>query len=71
MIDFISIDTEGSEYSILSEFPFEAWDVKIFCVEHNNREEKFKIRQLFENNNYERLDFELDPIDDWFIKNIK
>jgi FkbM family methyltransferase len=34
-IDYISIDTEGSELAILEAFPFERWRIKCLSVEHN------------------------------------
>jgi len=34
-IDYISLDTEGSELKILSSLNFSHYDVKIFSVEHN------------------------------------
>ena len=34
-IDFISIDTEGTELSVLQGFNFEDYDVKLFVVENN------------------------------------
>lgn len=34
-IDFLSLDVEGSEYGILSTFPFDRYRVRLICVEHN------------------------------------
>jgi FkbM family methyltransferase len=34
-IDYLSIDTEGSEYEILAAFPFEKWDIRLITAEHN------------------------------------
>ena len=34
-IDYISLDTEGSEYRILSTFDFDRWHVRFFSIEHN------------------------------------
>ena len=36
IIDYMSLDTEGSELRILKAFDFNAWDVKIFSIEHNS-----------------------------------
>jgi FkbM family methyltransferase len=35
VIDYLSIDTEGSEYEILKNFPFKDYEVKLITVEHN------------------------------------
>lgn len=63
-IDFLSIDTEGSELEILEHLDFEKIDTKILLVE-NNYEDK-KLRKLLKNKGYKfytRL-----VIDDIFIK---
>ena len=36
-IDYISLDTEGSELRILQAFDFDSWNVNIFTVEHNTQ----------------------------------
>ena len=36
-IDYISLDTEGSELRILDAFDFTRWDVHIFSIEHNTQ----------------------------------
>lgn len=64
-IDYISIDTEGSEFNILSTFPFDDWNVKAFTIEHNFTEDRMKIRKLLEENGYTCLEAEWD---DWYYK---
>ncbi len=51
-IDYISIDTEGSEYEILNTFPFDKWRVRLFTIEHNFTERRKDIRQLMEKSGY-------------------
>lgn len=36
VIDYLSLDTEGSEYTILKDFPFDRYRVLALTVEHNN-----------------------------------
>lgn len=64
-IDYISIDTEGSEFSILQNFPFEKWDVRLLTIEHNFTEQRAKIRGLLESNGYVCQEAQWD---DWFYK---
>jgi FkbM family methyltransferase len=40
-IDFLSIDTEGSELQILERINFNDYDIKVICIENNFFEEKF------------------------------
>ena len=40
IIDFISIDIEGSELDVLSNFEFSKWTIKYFFVEHNYKNEE-------------------------------
>ncbi len=52
-IDFLSIDTEGSEFEILENFNFNKYIFKVICVEHNNNEEKInKLNNLLLNKGY-------------------
>ena len=64
-IDYISIDTEGSEYAILKNFPFDKWDIKRFSIEHNYTENREKIFDLLTNNGYRRIPR---AFDDWYEK---
>jgi FkbM family methyltransferase len=68
-IDYISIDTEGSEFKILKNFNFKKYDVKIFTVEHNFIESKRNnIFELMSANNYVRVFKKISQWDDWYIK---
>ena len=64
-IDYLSIDTEGSEYEILSSFPFEKWDIRHLTVEHNFTEAREKIFELLSSKGYERIEADWD---DWYRK---
>ncbi|MGY6275596.1 FkbM family methyltransferase [Methylomonas sp. MgM2] len=63
-IDYLSIDTEGSELEILETFDFNYWHIKVLTVEHNFQEEpRKKIRNLLSNYGYQVQDAQWD---DWF-----
>ena len=64
-IDYISIDTEGSEYEILSTFPFSKWNVRLFTIEHNYEPQREKINKLLTTNGYELHERKWD---DWYLK---
>lgn len=66
-IEFISIDTEGSELSILSSFDFSRWNVLSFCVEHNS-ENRDSIASLMTEHGYTRVFEELSGHDDWWVR---
>lgn len=83
IIDYISIDTEGSEYEILRVFPFNDYKVSLFQVEHNAQTERDidiqkrdNIRNLLTKHSYRLFN---DPnevyqgkgteCEDWFIHN--
>ena len=57
-IDYISLDTEGSEFEILSTFPFEEYKIKTWSIEHNKElrtdgAEYFeKLKNLMESKKY-------------------
>jgi hypothetical protein len=69
-VDFISVDTEGTEFEILNAFPFQDWKIRVFCIEHNFSKNRPYIQKLMEKNNYTLLNFAYDPIDDWYILKI-
>ena len=65
-IDYMSLDTEGSEYDILSSFPFWKYTLGLISVEHNNEEpKKSMIRELLDYHGY-MLERQVD-FDDWFV----
>jgi FkbM family methyltransferase len=55
LIDYLSIDTEGSEFDILSAFDFDAHDIRIITVEHNYTTMRARIHDLLTANKYRRL----------------
>lgn len=66
-IDYLSIDTEGSELEILSAFDFERFDVRIITVEHNFTGAREPLRRLLESKGFVR-EFEMfSRDDDWYF----
>jgi hypothetical protein len=67
-IDFLSIDTEGSEYEILSHFDFDQWNLKAIAVEHNGTEARQRIFELLTSHSYRRKWPEMRLCDDWYVR---
>ena len=68
-IDYLSIDTEGSELPILQAFDFANYDIKIMTVEHNFVEpSRQKIFELLVSNGFERVFKPFSKFDDWYVK---
>jgi FkbM family methyltransferase len=67
-INYISIDTEGSEYEILRDFDFKKWNIEIFTIEHNFTMQREKIISLMNSNDYIQVLPEVSFFDGWFIK---
>ena len=66
-IDFLSIDTEGSEFEILKNFDFESYSFGSICVEHNFGETRGQINTLLLANDYIQVHSDLSDFDDWYI----
>jgi FkbM family methyltransferase len=64
-IDYLSIDTEGSEYEILEAFPFEQWSIKLITVEHNYSNQRKHIQELLVKNGYQTIEAQWE---DWYFK---
>ena len=67
-IDYMSIDTEGSEYDIIKEFRFDAFDIGLISIEYNSTENRRKIHDLLGGYGYVRRFAELSAADDWYVK---
>lgn len=66
-IDYLSIDTEGSELEILQSFDFSRYQIEIITVEHNYTNQREKIYTFLESKGYKRVFKELSQFDDWYI----
>jgi len=67
-IDFLSIDTEGSEFEILRSFDFDSYKFGLICVEHNYTPNRVKIFELLSASGYERIFEHLSDFDDWYVQ---
>jgi hypothetical protein len=66
-IDYLSIDTEGSEYRILEAFDWNEYRFHVITVEHNFSEERVLISELLKSVGYKQVYVELSKFDDWYI----
>jgi FkbM family methyltransferase len=67
-IDFMSVDTEGSEYEILRALDFRKWRVELFTVELGPPEKDLAIDRLMMDNGYARRFENFSGADAWYKK---
>jgi FkbM family methyltransferase len=67
-IDYLSIDTEGSEFDILNAFEFDNYSFRVITCEHNYSPSRQKVFELLTKNGYRRCCEELSQFDDWYVK---
>ncbi len=67
IMDYLSIDTEGSELDILKSFNFEKFKFRVITVEHNYTESRQAIFELLSANGYERVFEKVSQFDDWYV----
>jgi len=66
-IDYLSIDTEGSEFEILNHFDFSDRSFKVITCEHNFTTVE-KIFELLVKNGYVRKLEKISDFDDWYVR---
>jgi len=67
-IGYLSIDTEGSELSILANTDFNRYKFRIITVEHNFIDDKRSaIFNLLTQNHYHRIHESISRWDDWYV----
>lgn len=68
VIDYLSIDTEGSEFEILNAFDFNRYVFRCLTVEHNFSVKRDAIHSLLTGHGYQRVHESLSQFDDWYVK---
>jgi len=66
-IDYLSIDTEGTEYEILSAFNFNKYQFKTITCEHNSSPQRELIYLLLTERGYRRKLEGISDFDDWYV----
>jgi FkbM family methyltransferase len=66
-IDYLSVDTEGSEFEILRAFDFGRHRMSVITVEHNFAPARDEIHALLSARGYERKFASLSQWDDWYV----
>jgi FkbM family methyltransferase len=64
-IDYLSIDTEGSELAVLEGIDWDRYVFRCITVEHNHTAQREEIAALLEGQGYERKEAQWD---DWYMK---
>jgi FkbM family methyltransferase len=66
-IDYLSVDTEGSEYDILSHFDFDRYTVSVITCEHNFSVNRERVHDLLAGHGFVRSFEGLSRWDDWYV----
>ena len=67
-IDYLSIDTEGSEFEILSAFDFDKYRFGFISCEHNFTPAREQILNLLSSRGYKRKYEDISVFDDWYVR---
>jgi len=68
-VDYLSIDTEGSEFEILSNFDFRKYSFGLITCEHNFTQSREQVFGLLTANGYVRVLENMSQFDDWYLHN--
>jgi FkbM family methyltransferase len=68
LVDYLSIDTEGSELEILRSFDFSRRAFAVITCEHNYTPAREQIHELLSSKGYRRKHQELSEFDDWYVR---
>jgi FkbM family methyltransferase len=67
-IEYLSIDTEGSEYEILSGVDFNRYNFRVITCEHNFSPQRERVFSLLTEKGYHRQFERISSFDDWYVK---
>jgi FkbM family methyltransferase len=67
-LDYLSLDTEGSELEILRSLDFDRFRPRIVTVEHNYTPARTDILALLQSHGYQRVLTECSLFDDWYLE---
>ena len=67
IIDYLSIDTEGSEWEILKAFDFQSYKFRVITCEHNFSAKRRLILNLLSSHGYKRKFSRYSKFDDWYV----
>lgn len=70
VIDYLSIDTEGSEFEILNAFDFDRFKFRVITCEHNYTSSREDIYNLLTSHGYKRVLENISSFDDWYVLEI-
>ena len=66
-VDYLSVDTEGSEFDILKDFNFEKYLFGFISCEHNFTQSRELVFKLLSSKGYARVHEEISQFDDWYV----
>jgi hypothetical protein len=66
-IDYLSIDTEGSEFDILSTLDFSKYSFGVITLEYNFSAYRARINQLLVSKGYKNIYPCLSQFDNWYV----
>lgn len=67
LIDYISIDTEGAEYEILKDFPFDQRGFRLMTIEHGYAPHREALHDKLLSHGYRRWLPAFTAFDDWYV----
>jgi FkbM family methyltransferase len=66
-VDYLSVDTEGSELQVLEGFPWETHNVGVASIEHNYTRGRKKLEDFMFDRGFEAVNRNISAYDAWFV----